>query len=184
MDHFHGRDHFHEESVSRVKMGLNSIIYALCYIAMVFFALLAVWGFNSIFYQIAAGQINFMTIIVMLVSGGLAYGFYVLKNNQRIEYDYTFTNGVLDIAKIINNSKRKRLLSMNVKDFEVVAPISDEGFQRMLNHKGIQKRYNYFLNRGGGFTMVFLPRTVRNPCWYLNQVRKCWSCLKYIIPGI
>ena len=63
------------------------------------------------------------------------YGFYVLKNNQRIEYDYTFTNGVLDIAKIINNSKRKRLLSMNVKDFEVVAPISDEGFQRMLNHK-------------------------------------------------
>ncbi|MGI6188396.1 MAG: hypothetical protein GX041_08125 [Clostridiales bacterium] len=143
-------DYFHEEAVSRANMGLNSIIYFLCYIAMIFFALIAVVNLNTVFYQISSGMFDIFPIIVMLISGGLAYGAYVLKNNQRIEYDYTFTNGILDIAKIINNSKRKKLLSLDVKEFEVVAPISDEGFKRMLNHKGIQKRHNYFLNRGGG----------------------------------
>ena len=29
-------DYFHEEAVSRANMGLNSIIYFLCYIAMIF----------------------------------------------------------------------------------------------------------------------------------------------------
>lgn len=72
----------------------------------------------------------------------------MLKNNQRIEYDYTFTNGIFDVAKVINNSKRKKLLSVNVKEFEVVAPISDEGFERMLHHKDIDKKYNVFLNKG------------------------------------
>ena len=143
-------DYFHEESVSRVKMGLNSIVYVLCYIAMILFALMAVANFQAVFSQLANGNIDFVTIIAMLVSGGLAYGAFVLKNNQRIEYDYTFTNGIFDIAKVINNSRRKKLLSVDVKEFEVIAPISDEGFQRMLNHKGIQKRHNYFLNRCSG----------------------------------
>jgi len=137
-------DYFHEESVTKINSGLNSVIYVICYIGMIIFGLFALQGLASIM----SGIINISNIIFMLVCGGLAYGCFVLKNNQRIEYDYTFTNGILDIAKIINNSKRKKLLSVDVKDFEVIAPISDEGFKRMLHHKGIQKRYNYFLNRG------------------------------------
>jgi len=88
--------------------------------------------------------------VTVLVFGALAYGCFVLRNNQRIEYDYTFTNGILDIAKVINNSKRKKLISTDIREFEVMAPTSDEGFNRMLNHKGIEQKLNYFLNRGGG----------------------------------
>ena len=50
---------------------------------------------------------------------------------------------------MINNTRRKKLLSTEIKEFEIIAPTSDEGFQRMLQHPGI-KKYNYFLNRGGG----------------------------------
>nr|PZN11039.1 MAG: hypothetical protein DIU64_04010 [Caldicoprobacter oshimai] len=139
-------DYFHEESVTKVNAGLNSIIYVICYIGMVIFAILAIQGLMTIMN----GIINIPAIAFTLVCGALAYGCFVLKNNQRIEYDYTFTNGILDIAKIINNSKRKKLLSVDVREFEVIAPISDEGFKRMLHHKGIQNRYNYFLNRGPG----------------------------------
>ncbi|MDN5277565.1 MAG: hypothetical protein PWR01_1530 [Clostridiales bacterium] len=139
-------DYFHEESVTKVNAGLNSIIYVICYIGMVIFALLALQGLMTIMN----GIINIPAIAITLVCGALAYGCFVLKNNQRIEYDYTFTNGILDIAKIINNSKRRKLLSVDVREFEVIAPISDEGFKRMLHHKGIQNRYNYFLNRGPG----------------------------------
>lgn len=139
-------DYFHEESVTKVNGGLNSVIYVICYIGMVIFALFALQALMAIMN----GIINIPTIAMLLVCGALAYGCFVLRNNQRIEYDYTFTNGILDIAKIINNSKRKKLLSVDVREFEVIAPISDEGFKRMLHHKGIQNRYNYFLNRGSG----------------------------------
>lgn len=143
-------DYFHEESVTKVNAGLNSIIYVICYIGMVIFALFAIQGLMAVVNSIVSGIINIPAIAVTAIRGALAYGCFVLKNNQRIEYDYTFTNGILDIAKIINNSRRKKLLSVDIREFEVIAPISDEGFKRMLNHKGIQNRYNYFLNRGPG----------------------------------
>lgn len=139
-------DNFREESVNKSNTGLNTFIYVLAFIGMIFFGFIALMNFMAIIN----GNFSIPAILITLISGGLAYGFFVLRNNQRIEYDYTFTNGILDIAKVINNKKRKMLLSTNVKDFEVIAPTSDEGFQRMLNHKGIEKKYNYFLNPGGG----------------------------------
>ncbi|NLI60602.1 MAG: hypothetical protein GX375_04125 [Clostridiales bacterium] len=139
-------DNFREESVSKVNSGLTTLVYVLAFAGMVFFGFFALMFLMSILN----GNLQIPTIVFTLVFGGLAYGCFVIRNNQRVEYDYTFTNGTLDIAKVINNSKRKRLLSTDIREFEILAPTSDEGFQRMLNHKGIEKKFNYFLNRGGG----------------------------------
>ncbi|NMA95142.1 MAG: hypothetical protein GX974_03790 [Clostridiales bacterium] len=139
-------DHFHEESVSKVNTGLNTLVYILTSITMVVFAIIAV----SFLMSIMTSENIILSIILIVVFGGLAYGSFVLRNNQRVEYDYTFTNGILDVAKITNNSKRKRVLSADIREFEIVASTKDPGFERMLNHKGIEKRHNVFLNRGYG----------------------------------
>ena len=139
-------DHFREESVSRYRAGLSSVIYILGWMMMIVFGAIAIFG--------ASGLLSLRNIVynavLLLVGGGLAYGAYVLKNNQRIEYDYTFTNGTFDIAKVINNSKRKRILSINVREIDQLAHTSDPGFQRALSNPSIRKKYNCFLNRGGG----------------------------------
>lgn len=139
-------DNFREESVSKINSGLNTIVYILASVGMVLFGIIALMNLRAVL----AGNFNIALIVTVLVFGALAYGCFVLRNNQRIEYDYTFTNGILDIAKVINNSKRKKLISTDIREFEVMAPTSDEGFNRMLNHKGIEQKLNYFLNRGGG----------------------------------
>src|SRR5690554_4780137 len=130
-------DHFREESVSRYRAGLNSFLYIIAWMMMIFFAVIAIIG--------ASGLISLHNIlpnaIRLLVGGGLAYAAYVFKNNQRIEYDYTFTNGTFDIAKVINNSKRKRILSVNVREFDQLAHTSDPGFQRALQNPAIKKKY-------------------------------------------
>lgn len=139
-------DHFREESVSPHRTGISSVLYIVGWIMMILFGIIAVIG--------ASGLLGMRDIVYnairLVIGGGLAYGAYVFKNNQRIEYDYTFTNGTFDIAKVINNNKRKKLLSLNVREIDQLAHTSDPGFQRALQNPSITKKYNYFLNKGGG----------------------------------
>lgn len=41
---------------------------------------------------------------------------------QKTEYEYSFTSGDLDIDVLKGDFKRKRLLSLTIKDMEVIAP--------------------------------------------------------------
>lgn len=43
---------------------------------------------------------------------------------MNLEYEYLFVNGELDIDKIMNKAKRKRVFSMNVADMEILAPVN------------------------------------------------------------
>lgn len=138
-------DMFHEESVSKSGGGKGKLYY-LYFAGMIFFGLFALQGLMTVL----AGTLNVFSIGFTLIFGASTYGMYFLRNNESIEYDYTFTNGILDIAKVINNAKRKKLLSADIREFEIIAPTSDAGFERMLNHQGITKRHNYFLNKGAG----------------------------------
>lgn len=142
-------DLFREESVHKVNTGLNTLIFVIAWVGLIINGFMTVFLFQSIFAQLGQGSFNIIPIIGFVIFGGLTYLFYMIKNNQRVEYDYTFTNGTLDIAKIYNNTRRKKLLTANVKEFEILAPTRDDGFQRALQHPGI-KKLNYFLNRGGG----------------------------------
>jgi len=139
-------DFFHEESINKAGSGTRGALYYTFYGGMIIFGIVALQSF----FALIGGNINVISIVITLIFAAAAYGMYVLRNNQSIEYDYTFTNGILDIARVINNSKRKKLLSTDIREFEIIASTSDEGFERMLSHKGIFKRYNYFLNKGKG----------------------------------
>ncbi len=55
--------------------------------------------------------------IAILAAVGAAYGAFWLLKGMNIEYEYTVTNGSLDIDKIIAKRKRVTLLSVDVKEF-------------------------------------------------------------------
>ena len=65
----------------------------------------------------------------MLAAFGAAFGAFKLAAKWNLEYEYSVTNGVLDVDKIINRSDRKRLVSADVAAFdrfEVFRPDSAE----------------------------------------------------------
>ena len=45
------------------------------------------------------------------------YGTFYFVQNTYVEYEYAFTNGDLDVDKIIAMKKRKEMLSTSVRDF-------------------------------------------------------------------
>lgn len=57
-----------------------------------------------------------LTIAIMLPICVIWGAWYILKM-LNTEYEYSCTNGVLDIDKILGQSKRKQLLSIEVKNF-------------------------------------------------------------------
>jgi hypothetical protein len=60
---------------------------------------------------------RFFMLLVMAAVGAI-YGAVKLSSKLNIEYEYSVTNGILDVDKIINRSSRKRLLSAEIKTFD------------------------------------------------------------------
>ena len=62
------------------------------------------------------------TIFMILFIALLFVDYYVLRRMD-VEYEYTYFEGSLDIAKVMNKQFRKELFSTSIKeDMEIVAP--------------------------------------------------------------
>ena len=100
--------------------------------------------------------------LALLVAGGLAFfiaaaagclAFY-LMSFLNVEYEYIYTNGELDIDIIYNRARRKRLLSVSVKDFEVMAHVDDK--ERQGSFGGAQETLFCHSGETGPNTYAFL----------------------------
>ncbi len=134
-------DHFLEEVVVKRRNTVNRILYYLSWVIMIFAALVA-----SITLSSLMTSFNLYSLVVTLLSAGIAVYTWFFHDKLLTEYEYTFTNGALDFAEVYNNKKRKSLGSLNVKNVEAFGKVSSPAFQRFLNTPGV-KRMNWFLNR-------------------------------------
>lgn len=112
-------DIFKEQLVNRKRTLKDGMISALIVIG----AILVVLAVSIFIPQV-------LLVAVMIV----AYGAYWLIQRQDIEYEYILTNGDLDIDKIMNKSKRKRVLSVSVKNFVAMAHVEDTEHAHELNN--------------------------------------------------
>lgn len=72
---------------------------------------------------------NFATIILLLVAG-VIYGAYWLFISFSVEFETSFTNGELDIDKIIARKKRKRLATVKCKDAQAFGRYKESEHQQ------------------------------------------------------
>ena len=134
-------DHFLEEVVVKRKNGLNRILYYLSWIIMIFSAIIASMTLGTL-----TSAFSWFSVIVIVISAGIAVYTWFFHDKLLTEYEYTFTNGSLDFAEVYNNKKRKSLGSLNVRNVEAFGKVNSSSFQRYLNMPGV-KRMNWFLNR-------------------------------------
>lgn len=71
---------------------------------------------------------GFIVPILVVVVVGVVF----LMRRFNIEYEYVFTNGELDVDKIINKSKRKRALSFHVSNIEIMVQVDNKDHAREL----------------------------------------------------
>lgn len=76
--------------------------------------------------------------------------------HMNVEYEYLYVNGDLDIDKIMNKSKRKRVFSAHVNDLELLAPVREPE----LRQYGDAKTYDYSSRSGNArlYALVVIER--------------------------
>jgi len=62
--------------------------------------------------QLGRPHVALLGLVLAIVAG---FGTYHIVQNTKVEYEYTFTNGELDVDKIIAQKKRRELMSTNVR---------------------------------------------------------------------
>ena len=133
---------FREEVAAKRNRTLSNLMYGLAWVAMILSALVAMMFFSSV----TSGNFQVLPIVSFLVFGGIAVLIWFKKDNLRIEYDYTFTNGDLDVGKVFGNARRKLMTSLSMKNVEACGPVTDPSFQRYITMRDV-KKHNWFVNR-------------------------------------
>ena len=151
-------DNFREEVAAKQNSTMNMIMYGLAWIVMIILAIMTM----SNLYAIVGGNFQLPVIITTLCTGALAVLIWLKKDELRIEYDYTFTNGDLDVGKVFGNSRRKLMTSLAMKNVESAGAVTDKSFQRFLNNKDV-KKHNWFVNRDAKlYYFYFVKNEVRH----------------------
>lgn len=139
-------DNFLEEVAVKRNKGVQSLLYAMCWVAMIVFGLIAFVLFSTLTASTSMGAL-IVNIVACLALAGAVFLIWRVKDNFRTEYEYTFTNGDLDVSKVLGNSRRKYLTCLPMKNVEACGLVSNaNAFKKWLNKPGV-KVHNWFLNR-------------------------------------
>ena len=136
-------DNFKEDVVSSRNRLLPNILYVVSWVMIVLFGVYAMLLLQVVFYDF-----NVSALIMTVASTALAVFLFLYKDNLKLEYEYTFTNGTLDFAKVLRSARRKELGSMNVANVSACGHVAHDSFRRFLAQKDVEKK-NWFLNRDG-----------------------------------
>ncbi len=116
----------------------------------------------AVFYFCVLVKPRFVALVPILW-GGAIFGTVVLRRNFAIEYEYIFTNGVLDIDVIKGRARRKNLVSIPCKSIEYMAPMRNNFstdrkiIDAIYNEKLGRKYYVNFTQGGVAHTLLFQP---------------------------
>ncbi len=106
--------------------------------------------------------------IGLFLAAGAIYGTWFLLTSMNVEYEYILTNGEIDIDKIIARRKRKRLVTVNARNF------TEMGKYSPAQHKG--KSYPA--------TIMACTNPEAEDCWYaVADHPKHGSCLLVFNPN-
>ena len=111
-------DVFVEQVVTRKNRALREVLFYGAWVLLVACALIGLSGLMNVLYTGADGGLAFRPLAAGMAVVFLSGAFLLWRAALRLrtEYDYSFTNGVIDVARVMNGRKRTYLTSFDVKE--------------------------------------------------------------------
>ncbi len=157
-------DDYLETVARRRHQGVYTVLYFLVWVLIVMFGFTALLNFSSFIGTNEEGglQLNWIQLLIAVVMGGITYLLWRRKDYCRVEYDYTFTNGILDVGQVLNNKRRRYLTALDMKDVVRCGPTQGPTFEKTLRENGL-KKHNWFLNRDANlYYFYFVKNNIKH----------------------
>ncbi len=147
-------DNFREEIVTRrTGRTLYNIMYIFAFVFMIFSGIVAFMYLMPIMNL----QIDVPTIVIFVVAGLTTFLMWRNKDSLRTEYEYTLTNGEMDFAKVMGNTRRKHLLTVQLKTVEQGGPADSDGYRRLSGGPNV-KTTDLTLNNDVPYYYLYFSR--------------------------
>ena len=169
-------DHFKEEVVLPRNNLLGNILYLLCWVGVVVFGLYGMLMLQMLMFAFSVGN-----VLITVLAIGAAVMLFINKDHFKLEYEYTFTNGTLDFAKVMRSAKRKELGSMNVANVAACGHVAHASFQRFLSMKDVSKR-NWFLNRDGNLFYFYYVKENKKNMIIIEPSEEMVEMIRHYLP--
>lgn len=114
-------DIFNEQIIKKTKSPLELLLLMLLYVAGL------TVGMLLIFFGLTFAPTFIFTFIIL--AGVVFYFTIKIGTNLNFEFEYSVTNNLFDVDKIIAKSRRKRLVSMDLMTIDDVGVYSSEKFK-------------------------------------------------------
>lgn len=116
-------DHFFEESVAGDRGPSEQIKYAIYWAGFVVLLLVALSSaVNIVSFNPESISVNWLSLIFLLISGGLAVLVYRMKDTVYKEYDYVLWNSELEVTAVYNLKRRKKLGTVPLNKVTALGP--------------------------------------------------------------
>lgn len=170
-------DNFKEDVVSSRNRLLPNILYVVSWVMIVLFGLYAMLLLQVVFFDFSVA-----TLIMTAASAALAVFLFIYKDNLKLEYEYTFTNGTLDLAKVLRSARRKELGSMNVANVSACGHVAHDSFRRFLAQKDVEKK-NWFLNRDGNLFYFYYVKENKKHMIIIEPSEEMVDMIRNYVPA-
>lgn len=139
-------------------------------IVLVFVLLTAATGVAFLLFNFSYMYPSFGTVLFLAIAA-VYYFSYTFAVSRNLEYEYSMVNHEIDIDKIMNRKKRKRITTLNVRKMECFGKKSKSSdFNKYYSDVAIKKLYAcedknddelyfaVFVNDGTKFMLLFNPK--------------------------
>ncbi len=129
---------------------------------------------------LAVVHIPFITLFYPALVFLMFYGAYKFSRRYSIEYEYILTNDELDVDRILAKKERKRLLTVSVRKFEVMAPAQGEEFVKAYNSPDLKVKLNADLGEGSEnrYYAVFVNKKSERMILVFNPTNEMLDSMK------
>ena len=151
-------DIFHEYIVKREKGGKDILLDILIVLAGLVVAAAGLFLFRAMFFPIAL----FLA----------CWGVYMLITNRNLEFEYILTNSSLDIDKIIAKRRRRRMITVELRNIEAFGKVGEKimVLDMSSNRSGLEKYY------------MLVPRPARRYVVVIEPNDKMLEAIKKFMP--
>ena len=125
---------FYEESVSTTNVSKNKVKYYIVKVIAIISIIIGV--LMTFFFLLFVNLSNMFQLIFfgIILIGSYVIGFVYLRKKDAflLDFDYTFVSGSVRISKVLNNKRRRPVLSFNTSDIIQLGKYQSNTFEKII----------------------------------------------------